>query len=83
MPDSGVAPTRPVRIPAQLALLLLRLYRSAVSPWLGQHCRFTPSCSAYAEQSIQRYGLVRGVFLAARRLLRCHPWNPGGWDPVR
>lgn len=83
MPASGAAGTRRVGLAAHLALLLLHLYRRAVSPWLGQHCRFTPSCSAYAEHAIQRYGLVRGVFLAARRLLRCHPWNPGGWDPVR
>jgi putative membrane protein insertion efficiency factor len=62
---------------------LLRIYRVAVSPLLGPCCRFAPSCSAYAAQAIQRHGLVRGTWLALRRLLRCHPFHPGGWDPVR
>jgi putative membrane protein insertion efficiency factor len=61
---------------------LLRAYRWLVSPLYGDVCRFYPSCSAYALEAIERFGVVRGGWLAGRRLLRCHPWNPGGVDPV-
>lgn len=68
---------------ATAALLgLLRLYRLGVSPWLGAHCRFTPTCSAYAEEAVARFGPLTGVRLTARRLLRCHPFHAGGADPV-
>jgi len=65
-----------------LLLALIRLYRYAVSPLLGPRCRFAPSCSEYAAEAVEKYGAGRGGYLAARRLLRCHPWNPGGFDPV-
>ena len=61
---------------------LIRLYRYLVSPMLGPNCRFYPSCSCYAEEAIEHHGIVRGSYLAARRILRCHPWHPGGYDPV-
>jgi putative membrane protein insertion efficiency factor len=61
---------------------LIRGYRLAVSPLLGPSCRFYPSCSCYAEQAIDQHGALRGTLLTARRILRCHPWNPGGYDPV-
>lgn len=64
-----------------ILLLLVRGYRRFVSPFLGARCRFAPSCSAYAEEALRRHGL-RGGWLAARRLGKCHPFHPGGHDPV-
>jgi hypothetical protein len=61
---------------------LIRIYQLLVSPLLGAVCRFEPSCSHYAHTAIVRYGALRGTWLAVRRLLRCHPFNPGGYDPV-
>jgi len=61
---------------------LLRGYQYLISPLLGGHCRFYPSCSHYAVEAIETHGTVRGTGLALRRLLRCHPWHPGGYDPV-
>jgi putative membrane protein insertion efficiency factor len=60
----------------------LSAYRAVVSPWLGSRCRFHPSCSAYAIEAVQIHGALRGTALAARRIARCHPWHPGGHDPV-
>jgi hypothetical protein len=67
---------------ARMLLLLLHGYRRWISPALGQHCRFAPSCSTYAVGALQTHGALRGSWLTGRRLLRCHPWNPGGHDPV-
>jgi hypothetical protein len=61
---------------------LLKAYRLVVSPLYGNVCRYYPSCSAYALRAVQVHGAVRGSWLAGRRLLRCHPWTPGGYDPV-
>ena len=63
-------------------IALIRIYQLLVSPLLGNHCRFYPSCSQYAREAIEQHGVLRGVWLAIRRLLRCHPWHPGGVDPV-
>jgi len=63
-------------------LQLIRLYRIIFSPYVGQHCRFTPSCSTYAEEAIEKFGILQGSFVALKRLGRCHPWAPGGIDPV-
>jgi putative membrane protein insertion efficiency factor len=63
-------------------LALLRGYRFAISPLLGSRCRFFPSCSEYAIESLGRYGALKGSWLALRRVLRCHPWHAGGYDPV-
>lgn len=65
-----------------LALLLLRAYKLFISPLLGQTCRFSPSCSSYSMQAIERFGFFKGGYLTTRRLLRCHPFNPGGFDPI-
>lgn len=67
---------------AWLPLSLVRAYRLLLSPWLGSSCRFTPTCSAYALQALQTHGASTGSYLAARRILRCHPWCAGGFDPV-
>lgn len=65
-----------------LLLALLRIYQYLLSPWVGQHCRFHPTCSEYAREAIETHGTLRGAWLAARRLSRCHPWHAGGLDPV-
>jgi putative membrane protein insertion efficiency factor len=69
-------------MPKALLLLLLRGYKRFVSPLLGQRCRFYPSCSTYTMQAIERFGALRGSWLGARRVARCHPFHPGGVDPV-
>lgn len=65
-----------------LALLLLRFYKRFLSPLLPPMCRFEPTCSVYTMQAVEKYGALRGSWLGVRRLARCHPFNPGGWDPV-
>ncbi|HEX7512829.1 MAG TPA: membrane protein insertion efficiency factor YidD [Candidatus Methylomirabilis sp.] len=66
----------------RIGIGLIRLYR-IVFAWLPSSCRFYPTCSNYTEQAILKYGLLRGGWMGARRIARCHPWNPGGYDPVR
>ena len=66
----------------RLLIGLVRTYQYLLSPFFGQHCRFTPTCSQYAIDALHEYGPWRGSMLAARRVLRCHPWHPGGLDPV-
>jgi len=66
----------------QLVLFLLRTYKITISPLIGNHCRFTPTCSEYMMQSIAKYGLFKGIYLGTKRLLRCHPFHAGGVDPV-
>jgi uncharacterized protein len=66
----------------RLLILPIRLYQLLLSPLLGPRCRFYPSCSSYAVEAITIHGAMKGSYLATRRLLRCHPWNPGGLDPV-
>jgi len=67
---------------SRLLSLLVLGYRYSLSPLLGMHCRFHPSCSAYALEALERHGAARGAWLALGRLARCHPWHPGGHDPV-
>lgn len=69
-------------MPTRLLLAGLRFYREVISPLRPPACRYTPSCSAYAAEAIERFGILRGGWLTARRLLRCHPFHAGGHDPV-
>ena len=68
--------------PIRLLHFLLASYRLVVSPFLGPCCRFAPSCSAYASEAVGRFGVRRGGWMAMKRVLRCHPFHAGGWDPV-
>jgi putative membrane protein insertion efficiency factor len=68
--------------PRQILLWSIRGYQLAISPMIGPRCRFYPSCSCYAHTAIERFGAVRGIWLGVRRLLRCHPFAEGGYDPV-
>jgi putative membrane protein insertion efficiency factor len=66
----------------QILLWMIRGYQLGISPLLGPSCRFYPTCSCYTHAAIQQHGALRGIFLGARRILRCHPFSPGGYDPV-
>jgi uncharacterized protein len=68
--------------PRHALVLVLRGYRLLLSPWLGNQCRFAPSCSVYGIEALQRHGALAGSYLTAVRVLRCHPWCEGGCDPV-
>ena len=68
--------------PRRLAMLIIKGYQKLISPALPPSCRFTPTCSEYAYQALEKHGLLEGGWLAIKRLLRCHPFNPGGYDPV-
>ena len=70
------------RLPQQALMAAVRAYRYLLKPWLGNACRFEPSCSAYALQALQRHGALSGTALTGWRILRCHPWCDGGCDPV-
>ena len=69
-------------LPARMLMALLRAYRLLFSPWLGNACRFEPTCSRYAIEAIEQHGAEAGIYLSVGRLLRCHPWCEGGFDPV-
>ena len=70
------------RLPARLLRAVVQVYRVTLSPLLGPTCRFEPSCSAYALEALERHGARRGAWLGLRRVLRCHPFHPAGFDPV-
>jgi putative membrane protein insertion efficiency factor len=80
--ERGSRDEAPPRAGARLLVVLVEAYRIVLSPLIGGFCRFTPSCSLYAQEALVRHGALKGSALAARRLLRCHPFNPGGFDPV-
>jgi putative membrane protein insertion efficiency factor len=66
----------------RLVVVLIRFYQYAISPFLGRSCRYHPSCSEYAVEAVEKYGALKGSWLAMKRVGRCHPWHPGGYDPV-
>ena len=70
-----------VRLPSWLLIGLVTIYRWTLSPVLGRHCRFEPTCSVYFIESVRKYGAIRGAFRGVMRICRCHPWHPGGYDP--
>ena len=70
-----------LRIPAALLILAVRLYQWFISPYLGRHCRFQPTCSQYFIASVRKRGALLGTWHGIRRICRCHPFHPGGWDP--
>jgi len=85
-PDDSKPPTHRLLALPRAAIVfvfvaMIRGYQIFVSPWLGQNCRFTPTCSGYAIGAIRKHGPLRGVWAAMKRILRCHPWHPGGHDP--
>ncbi|WP_380182577.1 membrane protein insertion efficiency factor YidD [Kalamiella sp. sgz302252] len=67
---------------SRLLIALIRVYQRVISPLLGPHCRFHPTCSQYGIEALRRFGLVKGSWLTTKRVLKCHPLNPGGDDPV-
>ncbi len=67
---------------SKILILLIRTYQLFISPWMGQHCRFYPSCSEYALIAIKTHGVLYGLVLSIKRILRCNPWHAGGLDPV-
>lgn len=68
--------------PQALAVALVKAYQRWLSPWLGNNCRFDPTCSTYAIEAINRFGVIKGCWLVSKRILKCHPLNAGGSDPV-
>lgn len=70
-----------MRLPGWALIALVRVYQVLLSPLVGQHCRFQPTCSQYFIEAVRKYGAVRGSLKGVWRICRCHPWNPGGWDP--
>ena len=66
----------------RLPVLVIKAYQMCVSPYLGQNCRFMPSCSSYAIEALERFGCIRGSWLSVKRICKCHPFHPGGFDPV-
>lgn len=73
----------PSRLIKGTMILLIKCYQWFISPYLGAKCRYYPTCSAYAIQAIEKYGPIKGGFMAIKRILRCHPWHEGGYDPVK
>jgi len=67
---------------AKIAIIVINIYISVISPFLPRSCRFTPTCSEYAREALKQFGFFKGIWLGTKRIIRCHPWNPGGYDPV-
>lgn len=67
----------------KIAIFLIKFYQKAISPFFGRRCRFYPTCSEYTKQAIEKYGLFKGVYLGIKRILKCHPFHEGGYDPLK
>lgn len=67
----------------KIPILLIKFYQKGISPFLGRRCRFYPTCSEYTKQAIEKYGLFKGAYLGIRRILKCHPFHKGGYDPLK
>jgi len=78
----ATVPARAARVLGRVLIGAIRVYRLTLSPWLGTRCRYVPTCSVYAIEAIERFGPLRGAWLAAARIGRCHPWGSSGYDPV-
>ncbi len=65
-----------------IVIFIIRFYQYAISPYIAPSCRYTPTCSHYSIEAVERFGIFKGLWLAVRRILRCHPWHSGGYDPV-
>lgn len=72
-----------MRLPASALIVVVRFYQHCISPMLGPHCRFQPTCSEYFVESVRKYGAMRGAWLGTKRVLKCHPLHPGGYDPPK
>lgn len=79
MKDEGI---KKKRIIEKIIIVLVRTYQTGISPYLGAHCRYIPTCSQYFIEAVERYGALKGSWLGIKRILRCHPGKPGGYDPV-
>lgn len=66
----------------KIILLLIKFYQKYISIFLGKNCRFYPTCSAYTYEAIEKFGVIKGIYLGVKRILKCHPFHPGGYDPV-
>lgn len=67
----------------KILIKIVKFYQMAISPYLGANCRYLPTCSQYTIEALEKYGAVKGLFLGVKRILRCHPWHEGGYDPLK
>jgi len=72
-----------MNVPTYILIALIRCYKFLISPFLGQSCRYLPTCSEYSVEALKTYGFFKGLFLSIKRILSCHPWGQGGFDPVK
>lgn len=71
-----------IKLPANILILLIRIYQYTLSPFIGRSCRYTPTCSVYSIEALKKYGAIKGSWLAIKRIISCNPWGGSGYDPV-